>query len=555
MRLSVPKLILYSIAIAVMTGRPIQAQSLKTAIQLTESEQFEQAGLMFKKLIQESPGMGAYYFYAGDNIMKTYLADTANISFRESADSAYKLYQLGNEKDPKNPMNLVGMGTVRLLEGDKTAGQNFFDQAMKMVHAKQPIGKPGTITDYVKAVAMGKIAEGYILSSKKLDTTYVLPLLLEAEKYDSKNPEIYIIHGDAYLAANDGNNAIIMYNKAKLLDPKSPKAIMRTGNLWYRNKAYLVALEYYQEATRVDSTFAPVYRELAKLYSLARQYDNSIIAYKKFLELSSNNLSAKIRYAGALMNAKQYEMAIMLINEIMAEDSSRNDLNRAMAYAYYETGQYDKGLTYIMKFFKKTTPDKIMTSDWIYYGKILTKNKQDSLAVQKFQTASVLEPDNMDVIGEMANCYSRMKNFPQAAELYEKLLKKEKPSYVDYYNLAKAYMGMKDFVRADSVLAIVSTLQPDFIPGLYLRASANANLDPETIEGRAKPFYESIIEKLAANPGKYIRELTSSYEYLAYYYLKTKDYTQSKEYYNKVLAIDPANKNAIDALEVLKKYK
>ena len=486
--------------------------------------------------------------------MKAYFADSANVSFKESADSALLLYRTGNEKDPRNPLNLVGMGAIKLLEKDKAGSKVLFDQAYEKTQTKLFGNKPGSLTNYEKALVLTKMAEAYVLANFR-DTTVTLPLCLEAEKYDPKNPDIYIVHGDAYLVANDGNNANVMYNKAKDLDPKSPKAIMRTGNLWYRNKAYLVALEYYQQATKVDSTFAPVYRELAKLYSLARQYDQSIVAYKKFLELSSNNISAKIRYAGVLMSAKQYELAVVLINEILKEDSSRNDLNRALAYAYYETGFFDKGLVSIKKFFSRTKPDKILTSDWVYYGKLLVKTKQDSLAIEKFKTALILEPENLDIMSEMANAYSRMKNFPLAAEYYEKVLGKEKPSHVDYYNLAKSYMGMKEFKKADSVLAIAVTIQPDFIPGYYLRASANANLDPETTEGRAKPYYEALIEKLAANPGKYTRELTSSYEYLAYYYLKSKDYPKSKEFYNKVLEIDPANKNALDALEVLKKYK
>ncbi|MHC1706866.1 MAG: hypothetical protein AB9842_05000 [Bacteroidales bacterium] len=555
MRLNVSKLILYFFAaVVVVTGKPLFAQTLKDAVRLTESEQFEQAGMMFKKLIQGSPEIGVNYYYAGENILKAYIADSANSSFTDAADSAIRLFTTGNEKDPKNPINLVGIGGIKLLEGQKAEAQQYFDQATTKVMAKSPMNKPGGLTPYEKGAVLMKIAEAYVNANVK-DTTLVLPILLQAEKFDPKNPDIYIVHGDAYLVANDGNNANIMYNKAKALDPKSPKAIMRTGNLWYRNKAYLVALEYYQEATKVDSTFAPVYRELAKLYSLARQYDQSIVAYKKFLELSSNNISAKIRYAGVLISAKQYDLAVVLINEILREDSSRNDLNRALAYSYYETGAYDKGLELIRKFFQKAKPNKVMTSDWIYYGKLLARTKQDSLAVEKFQKALTLDPGNMDVTAEMANAYSRMKNFPAAAGLYEKVLQKEKPSHVDYYNLGKAYMGMKEFAKADSVLGIAVNIQPDFIPGYYLRASANANLDPETTEGRAKPFYETIIEKLGTNPGKYTRELTSSYEYLAYFYLKSKDYPKSKEFYNKVLEIDPANKNAIDALEVLKKYK
>lgn len=533
--------------------QPLRAQTLKEAIQLTESEQFDQAGLAFKKLIEQAPNNGKYYFYAGENIMKSYLADSTNVSFKEIADSAMQLYSKGNKEDPKNPLNLVGMGNIELLRGEKVKGQQYFEQAQVMVKPKLLTGK-SAVSNADIAVVLMKIAESYIHSSFN-DTNITMPLLRDAENFDPKNPEIYIVHGDAFLTCNDGVNAILYYNKAKDLNPKSPKALMRTGNLYYRNTVYLVALDYYKQAIKIDSTFAPVYREIGKVYTLARQYDNASAAYKKFLDLSANNIAAKNSYARVLISGKQYDKAIPLILEIYKADSTRNDLNRALAYSYYETNQYDNGLIYIARFFSKTKPEKVIISDWIYYGKLLSRTKQDSLAIEKYKKAYALDSTNFDLLGEMATSYSRMKNYPKAAWAFEKLLKKDKPSYVDFYNLGRAYMNMKEYLKADSVMAIVNTMQPDFIPAYTARASANATLDPETTEGKAKPFYEAIIEKLAADPGKFTRDLTSAYEYLGYFYLRARNYPLSKDYYSKALALDPNNKNAIDALDTLKKYK
>ena len=130
MRSNVSKLILYCfITVVMITGKPLTAQTLKNAIQLTESEQFEQAGLLYRKLIGENPATGLNYYYAGENIMKSYFADSANVSFKESADSALLLYRTGNEKDPRNPLNLVGMGAIKLLEKDKAGSKVLFDQA------------------------------------------------------------------------------------------------------------------------------------------------------------------------------------------------------------------------------------------------------------------------------------------------------------------------------------------------------------------------------------------------------------------------------------------
>ena len=94
---------------------------------------------------------------------------------------------------------------------------------------------------------------------------------------------------------------------------------------------------------------------------------------------------------------------------------------------------------------------------------------------------------------------------------------------------------------------------PDSYLGNFWRARTNSALDPETTQGLAKPYYEEVAAFLIdKNDPRYNSALIECYSYLGYYYLVANKLPESKEYWNKILAIDPANATAKRALDGIK---
>jgi tetratricopeptide (TPR) repeat protein len=288
------------------------SQSMLAAQKFTENEQFESAAREFKALLQKDPVNGDVYFYFGENAFNSEDRDTASV-----------LYQKGIEVAPNNPLNYIGLGKVSLYNGNSKQATAYFEQAKK-------------IADPKSSLPMMKIAEAYIKAEKK-DLEKAFELLTAAGKIDPKNPEVYILLGDYYFEKADGNNAIAQYNKAKELNKSSVKAILRQGQLYGRSKNYNLAFEKYQEAANIDSSFAPAYREQGELYYMSKQYEKAKQKYKKYLVLSGNQLGARIRYASFLFLNKNYAEAIEQFSEIVTIDSSKNFVNRLLAYSYFET--------------------------------------------------------------------------------------------------------------------------------------------------------------------------------------------------------------------------
>jgi len=139
-----------------------------------------------------------------------------------------------------------------------------------------------------------------------------------------------------------------------------------------------------------------------------------------------------------------------------------------------------------------------------------------------------------------------------------------------YVNLGKMYYfwGSTDSIdvnikkaslhNADSIFAKAATLYPtDYRPNYY-RAKTNFALDPEN--GSAKPYYEQTLALVESKANvRFNPIIIECSRFLGYYYFLKEDYTQSKVYWNKILAIDAKNdiaNKAMDGIEkTLKKKK
>lgn len=520
------------IGLLIAASSSIFAQSLNDAIKLTTNEQFEKADAAFKSLIQVQPNNGEIYFYYGENYFKN-----------DNMSMAAAMYQKGIDANATNAFSYIGLGKVQWYQG-------------KTVDAKANLYKATTLSANKNATVLYKVAEVYIYAETK-DIPTALTLLAQAAKLEPNNPEIYILTGDAYFEQANGGKAVENYEKAEKLDPKSPRALIKQGQLYNRAKNYPLALDFYNKTKLVDSTFAPAYRERAEIYFRAGQYKNAVTNYKKYLELN-NDCGALARYAGFLNQAKEFEASIKAANDALKCDANNLYLYRYLAYDYYDspTPNYPLGLESSNTFFSKIPADfKIIPQDYEYHAKLLSKSGKDSLAILDYKKALELQPDKVEINGDIANAYIKMKKYPDAIAAYKMKMSKTKAGANDYYGLTRAYYYSKDFINADSSAMKMIGVDTNMVYGYLWRAKANIQMDPKNEKWSAKPLYEKFIQKVKPEDvEKNKKDLIDAYNYLAAYYADParKDCPNLKKCMQKVLELDPANAQAKKVLAGLK---
>ena len=182
------------------------------------------------------------------------------------------------------------------------------------------------------------------------------------------------------------------------------------------------------------------------------------------------------------------------------------------------------------------------------------------------------DSDQVDIWREIADAYELKNDYAQAITAYQKYydaLSQDKKTAESLFQLGRLYYGQGTssdtlsvrpadrataLQAADSVFALVARQAPDsYLGDMWALRGTNSAMDPETTEGLAKPYYEKVAEMLLAkNEPRYNSALIECYSYLGYYYLLKSDYPVSKEYWNKILAIDPTNATAKKALDGIK---
>jgi tetratricopeptide (TPR) repeat protein len=452
---------------------------------------------------------------------------------------ALQAFDKGLAADPKDALNLAGKGHLAMLENNAAKAKLDFDKALSMTKSKN-------------VEVMQAVARGYMVDPKKANET--VTLLNTAKSKDDHNPETMILLGDAYLQLNDGGKAVSAYENAASLDAKNALAHYKVGRVYLRSRNYDMAQESFSKAISIDPNYALAYKEQGELYYQMSKGPEAVAAYEKFISLTESPEKYQSKLAFYYLMAKDFKKANDIFKQLVAKDSTN-----AMILKYYGVSQYESGdsvgaQTTFEQYLAKQKPELIEASDYNYYGKVLVKQDKDSLAMLAFQKSVEMEPKQPNIHEQMAQTYFAMGKYPDAVGSYRKLFEYRKPSSQDLYNLGRAQYYAEDYEKADSTFAALGVLQPTMTVVDMWAARSKASQDSTSENGLAKPYYEKLIQKVSANTTKSKNDnamLTEAYLYLGYYsYLKGQN-AAAKDFYQKVLAIDPANEKAKVAYKAL----
>ncbi|WP_315818008.1 hypothetical protein [Paraflavitalea speifideaquila] len=145
------------------------------------------------------------------------------------------------------------MGQIELMEGKANDARQRFEMAITLTKGKD--------VDALNAVGRANV------EARNGDANYAIEKLNQAVNVKGfKDPETYLLMGDAYRRLIDGGNAVQSYNKALTLDPKLAAAKFKTGKVYLTqgNKDYF--LPAFEDAITLDPAYTPAYYELFYYY-------------------------------------------------------------------------------------------------------------------------------------------------------------------------------------------------------------------------------------------------------------------------------------------------
>ncbi|GAB3029066.1 tetratricopeptide repeat protein [Spirosoma pulveris] len=543
---------------------PLFAQDVQSALKDIEAERYNKAGQTLTQLATSSP-TADNQFYLGYYYLRSGQLDKAKATFEKGAAA-----------DAKNQLNNIGLAGVALAKSDGATAKGLIDNAVAQTKSKNQ-----------DVLIRG--AEMYTLfdQPKQNDPAAALSLLTVADEKDKKNEnaEIEMLMGDAYFLKNDGGNAITKYENALAINPNLAEANYKIGRLYLRGKNYQKAQDFFKLAIQGDAEFAPTYRAYADALANSRAYKAAASNYELYVQKSgTTDPEMLLDVARYKFLAQDYQGAIAYLDQLKGKINNPI-IDRMYGWAYSALGKNNESVESLNRFIS-TAPQKVMADDYKYLGRAYAQigtPESDSLSIVNLEKAAPMDTTE-NLYREIGERYYKTKRYDKAASYYRKTISTDKkPQNNDFlwlglsnYQFAPRVgrdssaapmdtaqirqVKQQYYLAADSAFAqMASRIEADgkkYPLAYYYRAGANYYAYPKEQEKAADlagPLYEKFIEQ-ATTPDEtdktdYKRYLITAYKALAGFALLKKDDAKAKEYFDKVLALDPNDESVKKALE------
>lgn len=533
----------------------VKAADNRVGIDLYESGMIGAAKVFFLNnlpVLTDNDGQAEACYYLGECYLML-----------EQRDSARFYYDKGVALQPEYPYNRVGQATLK-IKNDPTGAEALL---------KDAVGTKGYKKDATLQVA---IARAYL---HEKDVAKAMEHVNRAKELDGKSGLLYLVEGDILAMEGKMGDACAKYETAVYFSPDCLGAYLKQAQL-YMSTNRALSLEKLNKVCEISPDFCGAYCSLGELNEMAGNSKAAAENYTKFIRSGYYDTENLLRYAGILYFDKQYGEMLPVLEQVLKERPDNLVAKRLYAYCLAKREDGVKCLEAIRNFIESTPEEHQIYQDFLCYAEQLMANKNYNDAVVYYGKAMQTDAKHQELNKEIADIFVKTNQLDSAVVYYNHYIDfVQEPSAEDLLKLGKCYYNMAckdsvmveqkaELVKADSLFAALSEKVPGSYVGYFWRARVNSMLDPETMQGLAKPYYEKVVEIGLTNVDRYKRELIESYKYLGYYHyviadaITTKnngnpdpakgEYTEAKEFFSKVLALDAKDEIALQALESIK---
>jgi len=549
------------------------AQDANEAKKAIDAEQYQKAKNSLKSLIASNPDEGKNYFLLGDVYLKQSEQDSAAIYFNK-----------GKAVKNNREYNEIGLGHLDLDNGNATAAQAKFAAVEKELRKK----------DVEQLVYIGR---AYI-NSEKPDYKKAIEVLKRAIAKDPNNAQAYLSLGDAYYGERNQNEAYSAYRNAVRLDNTLLRAKLQLGVITKNTRAaFPEALKAFNEVIAANPNYGPVYRELAETYYIwanteGGKYDEYIKLamqnYEKYMSLTDYSLNSRMRHADFLVLTRDWKALEAEALAMQKLDKVNPKILRYLAYSAYENGNYAESITAMKEFLSKVEPKRIIARDYLYLGlaklaytvskdaannTIVTDQALFDEAIADIKKAAETDVTITSEFNEIGKKLFSQKLYGPASVVFEAgTLNPENKNlfydnfylgyaiYYDHLNKPEEAQKQNAAQLAKGVAAMnkVIELSPTSQDGYLFKARLNQRIATNESYAEMAKAYDDYIrvvnEKGAEETSKdsVKKALAEAYNNAAAYY-KVTDKAKAIDYFNKALAINPADEYAKSELKSIQK--
>ncbi len=496
------------------------------------------------KFLQLDPAKEIFLQNQNDAEACFYLGEIYNIENKN--DSAAFFYKKGLSINAEDPYNAIGEAKLELKLNQGDASKKI--EKIAKSHKK----------DIGVQLAAARAFQTAGLNYENF--------LKNARKANNQDPDILIFEGDMLLKADQVGEACAKYEMAANVDESCTEAYVKYAKIYAKVNPDL-SIQMLDKLLSKNPSSLVAQQTIAELYYDNGRYKKAAEVYGNFIKSGRPSERDINRYAGILFQSQEYDKVLELAGAELNKNPNNMVMRRLAMYSLFESKKYEEGIKHgdhLMKNNKNFIP-----RDHIYYARLLNKIKRNDEAIRQFKEAIELDPENMDLYKELAQAFESNEQYGEAIHTFNLYIDKvgaDNVKVADYLQLGQLYYSAASnldsanldkrnewFGAADKAFATVAEKAPENYIGYYWRANTNAMMDDSDLsQGLALPYYGKVIELLEAD-NKSPKRLIDAYNYYGSYYYLRRDLPTSKQYWEKILKVDPNHANAKRFIEGIDK--
>lgn len=523
--------------VAIVLASSTVAQSIEEGKKFMYYERFASAKEVFQKVLAGKPSDAEAAYWLGQAYLG--LEDVAN---------AKKTYQTAMAANATAPLLLAGMGQIQLIEGDATGARNNFEMAVNNTKSKD--------IEVLHAVGRANV------NTKAGDANYAVMQMMKATTLKGfKDASLWITISDAHRKNINGGEAVLALKNALLINPNLAAAKYKEGVIYETQKNKEFFLPAYEEAVRIDPSYGPAQYALYRYW-----YVRDVVKAESFLtafiasidpDPQNDYYKIDLKYASEKY-ADAVSMSDDLINKV-GVDVIRPRIYRLKAYSFYKLNNMVNSKASMDEFFKRAKPEDIVPKDYELIGDIMASTPgseaQSYSYYEKAMEADTSSENKASYLQKAVDFAKKQKDKKATAYWLEKQYNtKKNPSNLDLYNLGRAFFDAGDadfnnFRKAYELFGTYTAKYPDQSYGYYWQARCAWSIDTNMMNSMANPHFEKFIQVATTSKDSVsLRpQVKVAYKYfIGYNIFVKKDYPAAIGFCDKILLIDPADKDAIE---------
>lgn len=262
-------------------------------------------------------------------------------------------------------------------------------------------------------------------------------------------PYIAQAHSGLAQVQLEKNQPLEAINEAKAaIAAGDDQAITRSalGEAQLRSKQYDSAIQSFTEALQRDPKNPIFLRFRAEAYAAKRDLPNAINDFRASLA-AEKSTATMLRLALILRLAKQYDEALKLYQQVAEADPANAEARVGLTEVMIESGQSTDAIANLEALIKAEPNRAVLRANLAE----LYQAKQPEKALEQYQQAAALEPDNPNHKIGAASSLVKLRRFDEAIAMLRQLLAtqlRDDLAYTAHANLATALFEKDDYANA-----------------------------------------------------------------------------------------------------------